>query len=193
MKKLLTKEEQDKKKKRNQLILGLVLIGLMLFSTAGYALSDREDSSSNIKKINYNGIDFIKDSSDYWRFSLNGYDFITQYNPEETKEIKTLGSKLLADYNGKPLYFSGEAVPAFSEIERNIGRFALRTSMACLSENCSGDYPIKSCSEDNIIAIQITNDSLGDISQDTNCIFINSNELNQTKYADAVLFEILGI
>lgn len=192
MKKLLTREEQDKKKKRNQLIVGLILIGLMLFSTAGYALSDREESSLDIKDINYNGIDFIKDSSDYWRFNLNGYDFITQYNPEETRGIKNLNTKLLDGYKGKPLYFSGEAIPAFSEIERNLGKFALRTSMACLNENCTQDYPIKECSEDNIIIIQITDTSEG-ISQEENCIFINSNELNQTKYADAVLFKILGI
>jgi hypothetical protein len=194
MEKLMTREMKAKKKQRNQLIVGAILIGLMLLSTAGYALGDKTDSGSNIKKVIYNGVEFLQGDSDYWNFKVNGYDFVTQYNPEETGDIKNYNRNKLSDYNQKPLYFVGEANTGFSEIERNLGRFALRVSMACLTGNCTGDYPIKDCSVDNLIIFQnSTLDSLEGITQDKGCVFISTNELNQTKYADAFLFGILDI
>jgi hypothetical protein len=194
MEKLMTREMKDKKKQRNQLIVGGILIALMLMSTAGYALSDKEGNSPGVKKVNYNGIDFLQDDSEYWNFKLNGYDFVTQYNPEDTKEIKNYNRKLLNDYSNEPLYFVGEANAGFSEIEMNLARFVLRIRPACMTSNCSGDYPIKSCSEDNLIIFEEANETFSEgILQDKNCIFIKTNELNQTKYADSFLFGVLGI
>ena len=64
MRKIITRTNQEKKDKRNQLVLGVLLIGLMLFSVLGYALSGR-NPEEDFEKIDYDGIEFIKDNLGY--------------------------------------------------------------------------------------------------------------------------------
>jgi hypothetical protein len=194
MKKILSKAESERKNRRNQIVIGIILIGLMTLSTAGYAITSNSDNKDS-KPVEYNGVTFTR-SSDYWSFNSNGYDFLTKYNPEETKDIQISNKILLEDYKNKPLYFATLSGVPDIEIARNLNeRIALRIQSACISENnCTQDLPLKDCSLDNIIVIKepLTNQSEM-IYQDEKCIFIRANELNQTKYADAFLFNLLGI
>lgn len=193
MRRILTKELQEKKTKRNQLILGLILITLMLFSVLGYALWGRGESQ-NINKIEYNNIEFIQDNSDYWAFQIQGQDFLTKYNAEEVQEIYAFINFNINNYANKPLYLVSDSEDANSEIVRNLGnRFVPRIQKACLSqESCLEDIPIKNCSIDNIIVIEISEEK-EQIYQEENCVFISAKEENQVKYADAYLFNILGV
>jgi len=197
MKKIITRSEQDKKRKKNQFIIGIILIALMLFSTLGYALSGNSEDNTNSKKIEYKGIEFLQDNSGYWHFNVQGYDFVTKYNPEEVKDVSFFNYLTLQNYANKPLYFVGDYQEPIYEISRNINPFVARFNNACLDEeNCKGNFPVKNCSEDNIIIIQeIDYDSESEVKenilQQDNCIFITANLGNQTKYADALLFKLL--
>ncbi len=193
MQKIITKEEKLKKEKRNQLIVGGILILLMLLSTLGYALTGRSDTNSSVK-VNYKGISFVK-NSDYWLFSYNGNDFSTGYYPEETKNISFSNKLTLTDYTKKPLYFVSESGQPNTEIVRNLNNIILRLQPACLlSSDCSGNYPIKDCSQDNIIIIKMpVNNESENIYQSEKCVFITVSEQEETRYADAFLFSILGI
>ena len=178
MKKLVTREERKKTVKRNQIILGLILVLLMVFSTLGYALSGR---------------DFIKDSSGYWRFNIQGFDFATQYSPEETQDIYFFLYASVSDYGGNPLYFVGD-IDAGIELKRNLNYFPQRMNDACLNNDCEGDFPIKNCSKDYVISIrEPLEDEDSGVSQDENCIIIVANSSEQIRYSDAVLFKLLGI
>ena len=180
--------------KRNQIILGVFLIVILGFSTIGYALGGRNDEEDN-EKIEYNGIEFVQDNSGYWYSTIQGYEFITQYNPEETEGIVFFNSLSINNYANKPLYFAGEIGDGSSEIARNLAeRFVLRINPACLDENCEGDIPTKNCSIDNIIVINnVPEEGLETMYQEENCIFIIADSVNQTKYADKFLFELLGV
>ena len=191
MRELLTKEKQAKKDRRNQFIIGIVLIGLMILSTAGFSLMGKSDEKS--EKVIYNNIEF-EQKGDYWRFELEGYEFITKYNPEQVKDISVLSTMMLEDYIDRPLYFVGNVDENFNEIVRNLNRFVLRTQPACLTEDCEEDFPVKECSKDNLIIVQESlNNSVETMYQDENCIFITASFANQTRYVDAILFDILGI
>ncbi|MBS3080023.1 hypothetical protein J4221_01000 [Candidatus Pacearchaeota archaeon] len=193
MKKILSKEEKDRITRRNQLILGLILIGLMILSTLGFAFSNNIAGNSQ-GKIEYNGIEFTQDNG-YWKFSASGYEFLTLYNPEETKDIAFSGYVSLNNYMSKPLYFVSKK-NSFSEIERNLaGRIALRVQEACIENgSCDKDLPVKNCKDDNIIVYkEVINNSDEKIYQKDNCIFIETQVSNVEKYEDAFLFNILGI
>ena len=69
MRKIITKEEREKGDRRNQIIIGGVLIFVMLFSVLAYAFGNKEEEGLN-KKINYAGIDFVQDSLGYWSFNI---------------------------------------------------------------------------------------------------------------------------
>jgi len=191
IKKILSKQEETKKRTRNQLIVGTILIGLMLFSTIGYALNS-DKTGSTIKKTTYNGIDFLRDG-EYWQFSYNGQDFVTRYSPEEVKYIKVPINLKLNDYSGKPLYFVSDTQLDL-EIARNLNTNVLRVQNACIEEKkCKEGLPLKDCSLDNIIIFEETQNETGSIYQNQKCVFITANYLNQTQYSDAFLFKILGI
>ena len=190
MRSLINKKDNTK---RNQIILGVFLIVILGFSTIGYALSGRSNEDDN-KKIEYNGIEFVLDNSGYWYSIIQENEFITKYNPEETKDIVFFSSLNINNYVNKPLYFAGEIGEPTSEIGRNMNPFVLRIHEACLDENCEGDIPTKNCSIDNIIVInEVSEGGLETIYQEENCVFIVASFANQERYADKFLFEILGI
>jgi len=194
MKALISQEVKDKKVKRNHLIMGLILILLMVFSTLGFAFGNRINSNS-VEEIEYNGIKFVRNlNTGYWSFNIQGFDFITSYNPTETQDINFLNYQTINNYANKPLYFVGESGEHFSELDRNLrDRFVLRINAACLDDECEGDFPVKDCSQDNIIIVKEAVDGEEKIYQEENCIYIIASYQNQVRYADAYLFDLLGI
>jgi len=192
MKKIETKEQGEKRKKRNHLLIGIVMVGLMVLSTGGYAIMNNESSSGN-SFIKYNNVKFYSQDG-YWVFNYNNQQFSTQYNPEETKNITVQTSVNLAKYSQAVVYFDTESGQPNNEIYRNIYPFILKTNGACLeNETCSGNYPIKDCSNNIIIIKEPSKNETERIYQEQNCIFIKAYEANQTKFADAFLFKLLGI
>jgi len=192
MRKILTQEKKDKKTRRNQLIIGAILIGVMIFGTLGYAFSGREDQ--NAEKIDYNGVRFVKDSSEYWSFNIQGYDFITKYNPEEIENITFVSYSSINSYINKPLYIVSNFNEPNFEISRNLNTCVLRVQNACIpKDNCTGNLPIKNCSADNIVVIYESKNESESIYQEGNCVFIIADPINQIKYADAFLFKVLGV
>ncbi|MFA5173722.1 MAG: hypothetical protein WC438_00910 [Candidatus Pacearchaeota archaeon] len=186
MKSVLNKKDEGK---RNQIILGVILLGLMIFSSLGYAFGDRQETTS--QKIEYKGIIFVKDNS-YWVSNINDMAITTLYNPLELENISVGGSPEISDYSNEPLYFIGGSQEANYEIVRNIGKVALRMGDACLDENCEGNYPIKNCSSDKIIIFK-ESDSEEKVYSEENCVYIVSSLENQTRGADAFLFKLLSI
>ncbi|MBT4165512.1 hypothetical protein HOE04_00550 [archaeon] len=193
MKKLLTKKQQQKKDRRNQLIVGILLIALMLFSTLGYALGGKSTEDAK-NKVDYKDITFTK-TSGYWSFNYQGTTFNTLYNPTELQDIPVLTQSTLQSFSQKTLYFVGEFGESASEIARNLNPFVLRINNACLpNTNCTTDSPTKNISTDNIIVFQEpTENQQENIYQQEKAIFITASYTNQTKLADALLFKILGI
>jgi len=191
MRRIITRTQQDKTTKRNHLIMGLLLIGLMVFSVVGYALSGRSEED-NLKKIKYKDIEFIQDNSGYWNFNIQGQNIVTKYNPTEVEDISFSSYLNIGSYSNNPLYLVGGFPEPNYEIARNLNGFILRAQEACLSEkDCENDLPIKNCSIDNMIIIEEGEEE--NIYQEKNCIFITASLGNQTKYADVFLFEILDV
>ena len=198
MKRIISNEDRERVNRRNQLIVGIILILLMLFSTVGFAFSFGI-SGNAVEEIEYNGIEFSRDvNTGYWNFNVGNNDFFTVYNPEEVQDIKFVNHKTIQNYAGKPLYFIGEAGDGFAELYRAISNFALRIGGACLDEECKEDYPIKNCEIDNVIIIEEVIDNVEDnikegITTKNNCVYIRAKPENLVKYADAYLFNLLGI
>lgn len=199
IKKLVTKEEQERKKKRNYIIIGVVMVLLMVISPAGYSMFRNDSGDANKNVVDYKGTKFIKDANGYWQFQSNGMTFVTKYNPNEINDTKSSIFLSLDNYRGKVLSFEwNETQEGYIELAKNLfyyNQIPLRiVPRVCLHENCSGDIPTKSCSEDKVISFRIpVKDEKERIYKEENCAFIIANETNQIKYADAFLFNLLGI
>jgi hypothetical protein len=195
IRKIMSKEEIERKDKRNKTIMGIILAVIMLLSTAGYFVMDFSSQKAN--SVKYNNVEF-KETDGYWTFTLNGQSFSTLYNPLDTQNISVSVINTLYSYSNQPLYFSSkpiEEMPSYAsqEILRNIGSFTLRNNYACLDENCSQDYAVKDCSNDNIIVYQESNDNQTKIYQENKCVTIAYAPGEAERASDAMLFKILGI
>ena len=88
MKRLKTRYEEEKNRKRNRLTFGLILIAVMVLSTLGYALQGGFNSD-NSEKADYNGYEFVSQNG-FWILNnenLGNVNLIFSYNPEEIEEL----------------------------------------------------------------------------------------------------------
>lgn len=189
IRKIISKEELEKKRRRNHFIVGFILIGVMIFGTLGYAFEGRKDEKNDPSKINYNGLDFVK-QNDFWVTKIGESEFIFKYNPEQ---INQTGEKFdsLSKYSQKPLYIYSENEMASFEVVRNIQPFVQRVQKACPEgKNCDENVPAKTCENNFII---IGESETKKMEQKENCVFIEGKKEELTRLADEFLFKILGI
>ena len=187
MRRIISKANQKKKQRRNQIIISGILIFVMFFSVLGYGFLGRDNQSSN--KLDYNGYEFIK-QNEIWYLELGDFDFAFKNNPQEVEEI-TSQLKPLDNYLDKPLYIYSENKETEIEIYMNLQQIAQRIQYACLNEDeCEGDLPIKTC-EENFIIIQ--KDEINEIVQENNCVFIRGKTEKLLELSDEFLFNILEI
>ena len=198
MKKILSKKDQEKKQKKNQLIVGLILIGVMVVSTFGIIVNSFGENRNKEGNPVYNGYEFIPQGN-YWYTQIGERTFSFLYNPYEVQEsfnITPEGLSYLSSYQGKTLYINSEDYQSEAEIGRNFNGIPLRIQRACLNDsalgaaNCSETLPIKDCSE-KIIVIKEFGERK--IYQEENCVFITGQKEDLVKLTDEYLFRITGI
>ena len=197
MRKIISKHEEGKKRKRNQLILGVFLIFVMFGSVLGFVIPfgtnggaiQGEGQTPTLNTINYNGFEFTEQNG-FWILNLNDNNFVFRYNPNQIENI-TPELNSLNDYYGKPLYVYSESIEAESEIYTNLFLFVEKIENACLKgERCNENLSIQTC-EDNFIIIKESEDNK--IVQENNCVFIQSNKEDLAKFTDEFLFKLLDI
>ena len=71
----------------------------------------------------------------------------------------------------------------------NIGAYITRVQLACISEPCEGNFPVKNCS-DNFIIFQKGENK---VVQEDNCFYVLSSSEEEIKVSDAFLYKILGV
>jgi hypothetical protein len=186
MRRLTPKHIQKKKDRKNQLIVGFILMGVMVLGTLGFAFTfaDRQD----VRRVIYNGYEFV-DYNGYWVTEVGGMEFLFTKNPNELKEISAEVNPLI-NYQGKPLYFVSEESQAIYQISINLGRLVLRMNPACLDEDCEEDFPIKTCN-DNLIIIQEA--EISEIFTEDNCVFIKGPNKDLLELTDIFLLKTIGI
>jgi hypothetical protein len=183
MRKIKSQTEIDKKKKRNQVIIGVVLVALMTFSTLGYSLMDNKNSGST-NRVEYDGVTLVN-SNGLWEIENTKVYF--NYLPTELENISVEGSYGLNDYTDQPVYFVNYS-DAGELIINNLQGKLERYQDACLDVPCGLDLPIKNCSE-NLIFVFV--DSEEDrVYQKEKCIFISGDAF---KGVDAFNYQLFGI
>lgn len=185
MRKIQTQAEIDRKKRKNQIIVGVVMIGLLLMSIVGYSFtSGGNDGDSS--KINEMGIDFFRQNG-VWVAEIDGSVFGFQNLPSQVSDVDVNVSIGLGQYSGQVLYFV-DPNEGVNEVLTNIGRYILRYQEACLgNETCEGDLPVKDCDSNLII---FKNGNVTKVYQNDNCIFIVGDSLKAT---DAFLYKVLQV
>ena len=193
MRKITNKEKYAKKQKRNQLILGLGLVFVMLMSVIGYGFVGRPSEDNNsAEKIVVNGVEFVNTNGLYGT-ELGGVQVVLSNNPKEVYQIEE-NIHYANSYTGLPLYVSSNNDLATREIYSTYIQIAQRIQNACLINDttieCEENFPTKDCTN-NFIIIRKSNET--SVVQEDNCLFISGPSENLINITDGFLLKSLGI
>ena len=198
MRKILSKEELERKKKRNNIILVLVLGAVMVFGTLGFALqgSGNLTTTNGGSEVDYHGFKFLNQNG-FWYLGNFTFSNTPPDIANQTTTNVSLGLKQLSSYQGLPLYIYSEDPSSEAEADTNFALVALRIQRACpAGMNCtSSSLPIKTCSDNFIIieAINSTSSTDSSIIQDNNCVYIRGPQEDLLALTDQFLFKALGV
>lgn len=182
IRRISSREKEERKRKRNQFILGGFLILIMFFSVIAYAvmgLVNFGSNSENLETINYNGFEF-QNQNGFWLLEKDGKNFIFRNNPNSVEKINN-EIKPAGDYAGKTLYVYSENVLAESEIRANLFYFADNIEVSEFKDNC----------ENNFIVIRESMEKR--VLRKNNCIFIEGKKEDLISMTDSFLFKLLEI
>jgi len=180
MRKITSKREEEKRRRKNRFLVGGVMIFIMVFSVLGYSFQGRAITDLSSETVTYNGFGFVNQDG-FWVLDYNSIELTFFYNPKQINEIdKKLPN--LEHYSGKDLFVYSESENAKLEIERNLGLFVKSFKEKLPDENC----------ERNSIIIQESERDEG-ITQEGNCIYIEGERQNLIKLTDEFLFNTFEI
>ena len=185
MRKIQTQANIDKKKRKDQIVIGVVMISLLVISTLGYSLVGRNnEEDSSVQDF---GIEFFYENG-FWKTVFDDNIFVFKNLPSEVSDIDVNISVSLGQYSGQVLYFVNPNAGA-SEILNNIGGYIVRYQEACINDDdgCNDDFPMKNC-DSNLIIFENGNSSK--VYQNDSCVFIVGDPLRAT---DAFLYKVLQI
>ena len=191
MRRLVSKEEEAKNKKRNQIILGFFLVFVLILSSISFALqgglgsSNTGQGNTQGNEIEYNGFKFTNQNG-LWLLG----NYVFRYLPTQVEDIDSEVNPI-ANYQGKPAYIYSEDEDATIDLVVNLGSVVQRIQKACPEGViCSAELPVKTCNDNFII---IKEDTENSITQENNCVFIKGQKDELAKLVDAFLFKILEI
>jgi hypothetical protein len=190
MRHLGSKRKQEKKKKRNQLILGIAMALILFASIFGYAFGG---GGTEKNTITYNGYEFVEENG-FWFVEIVGFEFSFRYNPNEAEQINS-SLNFLESYYEKPLYISSDDIESGSEIYRNLkdqNSIIERMVLACLEgEECVNEELVTKTCEDNFIIIKEAETT--EVVQQDNCVFIRGKIEDLARITDGFLLRIIGV
>lgn len=201
MRKIVSAREVEKRNKRNQLIVGIILVSLLLFSVLGYAFQGRDnsnDSSENEEnngKFTYNGFEFTYQNG-FWAADYLDSFLLFSYSPTDGQMIGFQEmNKSLEEYSNKTVYIYSNNlnnIAAETELKMNLLAITKDITKVCLEgEDCQDlSLPVKTC-EDNVIVIKESSEQK--LSYDNNCVIISGEQESLIRLVDEFLFKLFKI
>jgi hypothetical protein len=180
IRKIESSEESDRKRKRNTLFLSVIMIGILVFSTAGY-FSFKEDSETKAGENN------VQDVGGEWILTYGDQSLRMSSSPESAQNTSVLMLKTIDDFYGKTVYVASDSDAASYEVSSTLGRYTERMQEACYGK-CDSDLPEKDCNQ-TMIVIKTNLTEKGRVYEKDNCIFVEGD----LTAVDAFLYRVFGV
>ncbi len=172
---LETHEEKERKERTRKMIGGIVLIGIMVLSSIGFAfflgggiLSGSGQAEQGVDdEIYYNG--------QYWVVQKEGAKAFLSVHPDElmNSPVGVSIEKRAHDYRGASVFIDSESREMTGLISANLAQYASSIKEACYGK-CTRDLPEKTCDENMIIWRASENER---VFQEGNCVFIEGSTI----------------
>ena len=182
LRKIRTREDSERKSRRNTLILSIVMISILVFSTAGYFTMREDNNGTNV------GSGEVQNIGGFWYFSYNGNDVRLSSSPESAQNVSVLVFNKIENYAGKTVYVASDYDSGLYEVNSALQNYAERVQPACYGE-CNKNLPEKDCNETMIVISRLNSSENGKVYEQDNCVFIEGN----IEAVDAFIYQIFGI
>lgn len=188
IKRIKSQSQLDKERKRNQTIVGLVLVFLMVFSSIGYAFLSNDGNSSQTATEKFGNLVFQQQNG-LWALQIADRVLFFENLPQDVSEVNISDNISLSNYLGEEVYFVN-ADTSLSKVASALQNIPSRMQEACLERiKCIGeDLPTKTC-QDNLIVFNFS-ESETQVKKEDNCIFLNGNT---AKSSDKFIYRLFGI
>jgi hypothetical protein len=180
MRKLESREQAEKKKKRKVMFMSLIMLAIMLFGTIGFAFSFT--SGGTPQQSNEGSVENAANSGRQASINFNGQEIFLQFDREYVENIGVGSYKTINSYAGQPLYLITNNSGAYNELAFSIGLYASRVQRACLGE-CEEDLPAKDCTS-NLIIWEDSEENR--VYEEENCVFIEGD----LRAVDAFIYSV---
>lgn len=181
MRKILTQAERDRRSKRRTMIVTLLILGVLVLSSVGYAFMYATGDSQGSAE----GESSVQDVGGQWMFKIGDQVHYVRSSPEQAANISVQIVSDISTYAGKTVYIVAENKGILSEIYSNLARYTARMQEACY-ENCTQDLPVKDCRENLIVWSESPENK---VYQRDNCVFVEGD----VRAADAFIYKIFEV
>ncbi len=178
LRRIESSEESEKKRKKNTLILSIVMISILMFSTAGYFAFDNDGAEASGEKVENIG--------DGWVFYYGEQPIRTEYSTEDAKNVTIQMDVESLSLSENTVYIASDSDSALNEAYLPLMLVSGRVQEACFGE-CTENLPEKDCN-DTMVVIKTLNTTNEIIYQRDNCVFIEGG-LNSV---DAFIYKLFG-
>jgi|SRR3989344_3768650 len=182
MRKIQTREELEKARKRNSKIFVYVILGILIFSSLGYAFFSNPNGTSTNQEIDNTG---VQNLGGQWAFRYGDQIHYVASSPDSVKDTTISLDFGLENYAGQEIYVDSSNQGIYNEISSNLERYVSKIQRACY-QNCEEDLPEKTC-EDNLI---VWKESEGNrVYEEGKCVFIEGD----IRAVDAFIYKLFNI
>lgn len=192
IRKIQTKASIEKKQKRTQRLLGIILVFVMFGSVFGIIATSFNNEQEE-EPDSYNGY-LLTNQNGYYALTVGQKTFYFKNDPNNLFQIEYEENitRLLPQYANRVLYIDSEDYSSYRDLYQNLQGYPTRIQDACISEDdcIDEELPIKTCQDSIIIVKESTRNR---IYENESCTFIEGNGENLSKLTDLFLLKILGI
>lgn len=159
MRPIETRAQREARERKNKIVLGLIIVIIMVFSTVGYVLWQRqptEQEQENLRK--YNNHTFIRTENGWQTEAIPNYTSVYLPDDLENITIESESKPSISVFKNKVLFIvandNKEQQAAYS-LGTALSQFVERMQLACSEQESESDFclennlPIKSCEDAN--------------------------------------------
>lgn len=181
MRKILSPKEIESKRKRNNSVIAVIMLGVLLAGTIGYGFMSSlrtQDNTDDNQDTN------IRQVGDRWEVKHNNNIFYLDNSLDEVKNISVTTHSTIYNLADSKLYIASDNQAVLNEIASVLSKYTT-TQQACYGP-CpdNPDLPEKNCTS-NLIVWQDSTENK--VYQEENCIFIEGD----LQAVDAFLYTLL--
>lgn len=186
MRRIITAEEKAKRDKKRARMLSVLMLIIMLGSTAGFAFISYQQDQQPQQALHGQGQGQLQETANGWLFRFQGQQLLALTSPATAADVPVEISTTIEQYAGETLYIDAESEAVVNELATTIGRYALRVQQAC-SGVCERDLPEINCTQGNLLVWKAAENNM--VSEEERCVFIEGD----MRAVDAFIYRVFGV